>query len=264
LELFGGTGWTGRHCWGGVDLAIVLGFLVVVTVVGYALSRVKHTLGKADPRGVDSLEFDAARIADKWGADGAFELLVDRGLGPDLDRPLAEADSFLPYDAPPEEADGFTTFVDAMIDIYFLPDVLYRLRQGAHRALGGRVSALSDLRQRLSREPLYWKIYGQKFNDQSRLTNCNHDPDDVRLPLTCVYGDVVIRGDDPFLDGTVLTHGGTRSDLMSYVVPLDRDQQPNWTPEAPEKAFTARQIEIMRVYHHAPWMGGYRNFALAP
>ena len=69
-------------------------------------------------------------------------------------------------------------------------------------------------------------------------------------------------GDGSFLAGTVMFDGGTRSDLMSYVVPMDALGNPIWTPTDPEKAFSPIQIELIRVYANAPWMGGYGNYRL--
>ena len=131
--------------------------------------------------------------------------------------------------------------------------------------MGRRGSRLLELRDRRPRRhTLYWKIFGKKFPDQSRITNCNQGPLSLGTPLTCSYGAVTYSGNQSLLDGFVTMDHGRRSDLMSYVVAMDAAGSPAWTASDPEKALTPTQLEVIGLYANAPWMGGYRNFAHEP
>ncbi len=237
--------------------------IVLAHEVGHFFG-LKHTHGDGDPRNRDEVEYDAARLVGRWGTTGAFDVLAAQGFGNRLNQPLSAVSTYLPHDATEAEAATFSTFIDALVDVYVLPDLLYERRSsGAMVTVGRGANRLGDFRTRIDRAgTMYWKVFGKKFPDQSRLTNCNHDPNDLTLPLVCTYGMEMRSGDDALLDDLVTTHGGTRSDLMSYVVPMNANGDPIWTASDPEKAFTPTQIELLSVYANAPWMGLLRNYAL--
>ena len=234
--------------------------LILAHEMGHAFG-LKHSHGKGDPRQIDELLFNDANLTRTWGSDGPFVHMTSR-LGNKLHRDLWTHNPYLPYDASEAKAVAFETFVRAAIDTYVLPSQLYRKNNAGNRVpIDSNNGPLAALRSAMRNErALYYKIIGKKFSDQSRISNCNH-PLDMTEPLSCTYGAGQSEsGTDAFLDAHVTLENGTRSDLMSYIVPLDADGAPNWSYEDPEKALVPRQWAVARLAAHAEWIQQRRNF----
>ena len=233
--------------------------LILAHEMGHSFG-LKHSHGKGDPRQVDELVFNDANLTRTWGSDGPFVHMTSR-LGNKLHRDLWTENPYLPYDASETEAAAFETFVRAAIDTYVLPSQLYRKSNNGNRVrVDSNNGPLAALRSAMRNErTLYYKIIGKKFSDQSRISNCNH-PLDKTEPLSCTYAGQSESGADAFLDAHIAMENGTRSDLMSYVVPLDAAGAPNWNYEDPEKALVPRQWAVARLAAHAEWIQQRRNF----
>lgn len=247
------------------NVSFAEGPIILAHEMGHFLG-LKHSHGKGNPLKVDELAFNVtAMLEGKWGAAGvdAFAKVADYSLGPKLQNPLVPDDLFVPYNGLVGEDEKFTDFISALIDVYVLPDQLYRLKGSERQGLPTNQNRLRQLRRVLAAgETLYWKVIAKKFEDKSRLSNCKYDLDDLDGRMLCTYGDVSVWGDDLLLDDLVMLDGGRRSDLMSYVVPFKADGSPNWNVADPQKGITPNQIKLVQVYVNSPWMGAYWNFGL--